>query len=99
MSAKKKRTHERKQKLNERGAQQIIRTTSNNNIETSFEKTSLESSSSGSEKFVPNEKLALTQNLQNRLCYPKHAATSDRYRVSSRATAAIVNSALQDIFR
>ena len=99
MSAKKKRTHKRKQKLNERGAQQIIRTTSKNNIETNFEETFLESSSSGSEEFVPNEKLALTQNLQNRLCYPKHAATSDRYRVSSRATAAIVNSALQDIFR
>ena len=58
------------------------------------ESESIASSETESEYEAPKE---LEENQQNRFTYDKLAIVSDRYQVSSRGTAAIVNAALEDM--
>ena len=52
-------------------------------------------SDSSESSFLPE--CELRENTQNRFTYDKLSVTADRYRVSSRAAAAIVNAALEDM--
>lgn len=90
-----RRTAERKQNLDIR--QQDLEEESQSSIQhhSDIDMDQEDSDVSESDEYTPD--MELKDNIQNRYHYDKLAVTADRFRISCRATAAIVNAALHDM--